>query len=405
MITQVTGENIKGLSFVQDLDQTTLLLGNNGTGKSARIQALVLALTGYIPGGGKTNAEILASYGSGDRLVVGVRIDGRLFERGFVRKGKTVSQGFKVGGRPAKADEFSIALGQAGAPKAVNVADFVSLSDQKKIDVVFDLYPPEADVSKIVRKIEETKARINTLTAKAAAKEAAAATLVAARAEMKLPPGTLAEVYFAVKDAEGQLAGARQQLLDAEIEEAREKGAAQEKENAEKALKEAAEKAEKDARRKLLREQAAQLRSTEAPTPPGPMERKVDEMFGPDHSLTGPTSGRTDTDRLGVAGTSAAVGASGRVDANVPGVVGVAGGVPDGRADAETSSPTGQAVAGPPSTPQGFHVSRDECAASPDKTVQSIQAILKAIGDAGCQACAARLVAVREMKKFREGAI
>jgi len=234
MITQITANDFKGLSFTQDVGPHTLFLGPNGSGKSARSQALVLALLGYIPGGGKQNADILDSYGSSDKLVVGVRIGNHLFERGFVRKENKVSQGYKVNGKVVKEADFSKAFGIAGAPVAIDINAFMALSDAKKIDVIMDLYPPEADISKIVMDIQEKKAKINTFTARAKELEGAAARLTTARANMQLPVGTLADVQAQIKETEDKLAKARQDLKDAEIEEAKAKAAAEEKEKAAK---------------------------------------------------------------------------------------------------------------------------------------------------------------------------
>ena len=263
-ITQVTGLNIKGLDFVQDIDQLTLFIGANGAGKSARSQALILALTGYIPGGGKQNADILDSYGSDDKMVVGVAINNTLFERGFVRTGSTVGQGYKVNGKKVTKEQFAQAMGEAGRPVAIDIGAFMALSDQKKIDAVMDLYPPETDISQIVTEIEATKAAINTLTAKAKSTEDAAARLTTARAAIEMPVGTLADVHGQILDTEAQLQRARQDLADAEAEELRQRTITEEKEKSDKAVEAAKSKAAEDARRELLKQQAEQLKTADS---------------------------------------------------------------------------------------------------------------------------------------------
>jgi hypothetical protein len=333
MITQLIGTNIKGLTFAQDIDPLTLFVGANGAGKSARSQALILALMGYIPGSGKTNADILENYGSGDTLIVGVKIKDTLFERGYVRKDGKVSQGFKVGGKAAKEGEFNIMLGAHGAPKAIDIGAFMALSDQKKIDAVFDLYPPETDISKIVQDIDTTKANINNLTARAKSTEDAAARLTTARAAVQLPVGTLADIHSQVVETEANLARVRQDLKDAEAEDLRLKTIAEEKLKSDKALDVAKEAAALDARRKLLQEQAAQMKAAEPVKDtiiPGPI-RTIGQDAGP---FPSPVYEKP-VERLGI-----------------------------------------------------------------DDPVLSIKAILDALNSAGCSACVARLVAIRELRKY-----
>lgn len=231
MINEIRATCFKGFSFKQNLGQNTLFVGPNGSGKSARSQALILALTGYIPGTGKkTNADILENYGSSDTLVVGIKIGETILERGFVRKGDKVSQGFKVNGKAAKEAEFSKALGIAGAPLAVDISAFMALSDAKKIDAIFDLYPPESDINKIVADIDAAKENINNWTATKDKKEGALQQLTTARATMQLPMGTLADTVARINDTEEKLNRARNDLKQAEIDAAKEKAVNEERE-------------------------------------------------------------------------------------------------------------------------------------------------------------------------------
>lgn len=335
MITSIKGEGFKGLTINEKIGAHTLLIGPNGAGKSARSQALMLALNGYIPGSGKTNGDILNSYGDGDKLIVGALIGNVLFERGFVRKGDKVSQGFKVAGKGAKEAEFNTALGAHGAPKAIDIGAFMALSDQKKIDSIFDLYPPEEDISKIIDNIEATKTKINVLAAKEKSTNEAAARLTTSRTIMHLPPGTLAEAHFKIKDTEEKLNQARQDLKDAEIEEARQKA---EEEGRLKGEAEAKRKADEEARRKLLADQAAKLKAEEA------AKGKVEEKP------------KTDPE-------------SGAIASNNP-------------------LPVQHKVEG------NLHPGLD--------ALSSIRIILDALNSAGCSACAARLVAIRELKKYQQ---
>jgi len=364
MITKVTGKDFKGLTFEQPLGRLNLFIGPNGSGKSARTQALILAVMGYIPGGAKKNAEILDSYGQ-NMMVVGFEaseITGGhiLLERGFVRSGSSVSQGYKVSGAKVKEGDFMKALALHGDPKIVDISAFMELSDQKKIDAVFSLYPPAGDVKKIQGEIDSAREKINTLMARSRTSEAAAARLVAAKPP--LPAGSLADVTGKIAETAESLRLARQDLVDAQVAE----GARQAKEKAEKKAAEEAEKLAKkqkedadrkaaadlfDAEQKRLKDEAARKERERVAAEkknaetifdslaekPGPMETMVDKKFG------------------------------------------------------KYPLPAENLLC----VPQDLLVAKTACSGS-------IELILLALKAAGCEACAAKLVATRELRKYQE---
>ncbi len=359
MLSKVIARDFKGLSFEQPLGRLNLLVGPNGSGKSARTQALILAVMGYIPGGAKKNAEILDSYGTEDTMIVGFETSvilndpiPLLLERGFVRSGAgTVSQGYKIAGGRVKEGEFLKSLALHGNPKIVDISAFMELSDQKKIDAVFSLYPPAGDVNKIQGEIDSLKEKINTLNAKAKTSEAAAARLVAAKPP--LPAGTLADVTGQIETTNHDLVIAREELSAAKQAEA----ARVAKEKAEKQAAEAAaqlkarqekDRLAKEAKDEADRKERERIEAGKKDVPlvtdeqvlasladrPGEMTKECDRLFG-----KYPTS-----------------------EEKIP--------------------------------PAGW--------VYPGNVVQSIQAILDALNAAGCQSCAARLVAIREMRKYKE---
>ena len=342
MITKIVGTNFKGLTFSQPLGRLNLLVGPNGSGKSARTQALILAVMGYIPGGAKKNAEILGAYGTENSMTVGFEAD-VLFERGFVRTGDAVSQGFKIAGGRVKEPEFQKSLGLHGNPRIVDISAFMELSDQKKIDAVFSLYPPAGDVNKIQGEIDVAREKINTLVAKARTSEAAAARLVAAKPP--LPAGTLADVTGKIAETAESLRVARKELVDAQVAEgarlAKEKAekqaadaAAQLKARQEKDAQKAAEQKEREriaAEEKAMKEVDAKVAASLAERP-GEMTKECDRLLG--------------------------------------------------------KYPTAKESLGPPSPGNSL-------------MIDSIQAILDTLKAAGCESCAAKLVAVRELKKYK----
>lgn len=50
MIKTIRTRNIKGNTFDQELTGRDVFVGPNGSGKSTRLQAVQLAMLGYIPG-------------------------------------------------------------------------------------------------------------------------------------------------------------------------------------------------------------------------------------------------------------------------------------------------------------------------------------------------------------------
>src|SRR5256886_2954275 len=70
-LKSIAGENIKGQSFTHELKPVTLIVGDNYSGKSARVEAVKLALLGYVPGLGRRPQDIYA-LASGDKMSASV---------------------------------------------------------------------------------------------------------------------------------------------------------------------------------------------------------------------------------------------------------------------------------------------------------------------------------------------
>jgi hypothetical protein len=310
---------------------------------------------GYVPGTAKkTNQEIFASYSSSpEKLVVGFTMDdGYTFERGFIKKANSITQAYQVQGARASKEFFYETLGKSGGMKAVDVGAFMDLSDQKKIDMVLDLYPPAENLTGVLELAAKEKVKYLGFEDTARAKEAAAAELIASKAALNLPPGTLAEIAGEIIRADAQLEIAQENLTKATAEasaaEAKEKAETKAKANAEKAKKaadEAAAKAAADAKKKqdeLLKkheEKAQELKkATDTHSQPAP---KVEP---------GPTSAAENQEKAFL--TLAAEKLSEKL--------------------------------------------------APLTDVQeSFKSILEAFKAAGCTACAARLVVLREFKKYK----
>ncbi len=345
MITKVLAKGFKGCDFVQELSGRTIFCGPNGAGKSARSQALQLAVNGGVIGAGKTNDDILSTFGEGAKLVVGVEIDGKyLFERGFVRgPSGAVSQGYKAGGIKVSKDFFMKSLGESGAPVVLNVADFMALSDQKKIEALFQLYPPAGDISTVQGKIDAAKDKINALTAKVKATEQAAARIASSKSQIQVPAGTLAEIDDQIAVLEAELKTAQDDLTKIRIEEQKAAEALKAKEDANTRETERIKAEEKANSGKgtigttAISDENTQKSLTERP---GEMTKECGALSG------------TEKDQ-GVLSTG-----------DLPGLF--------------------------RKTPPPLYLAA------------SIQAIIDAMEEAGCGTCAAKMIARRELRKYKE---
>ncbi len=224
MIEHVKTKGFKGFDLDEDISPKTLFYGKNRSGKSTRAAAIALAILGYIPFAAKTNkkpADILNDFGFGDSLTVAVVCNGVEFERHFSRsKEGSVSQRLRVDKKKYSAQDFAIVLFKVGDPKIIDVNDFMAMSDQKKIDVLFSLFPPKADLKNLDNKIDRVKKLVNELQASERSATAVIQRLTKSKNEIELPAGTLAEIRAEIEKTTKQVKDAQQALKNAEIEAA-----------------------------------------------------------------------------------------------------------------------------------------------------------------------------------------
>lgn len=239
MISKIAAVGFKGLEFAHDLKKHNLIVGPNGSGKSAISDTIVLTVNGRIPGAGKTNSAIMDAFASNNKMFLGVGIDEAMFQRRFIRNGKgNVTQKFQAGNSLVTKEKFISDFSVAGKPTILDLSAFLDLSDQKKIDKVFELYPPKGDVMGLHDQIEKAIDGIKELTATIQKKEGIIEQLTADQAEIELPAITLAEVTKEIERTTAEVKLARKNLFTAQQQEA-DRNAKEKAEAAKKADKEA----------------------------------------------------------------------------------------------------------------------------------------------------------------------
>ncbi len=215
MITRIYARDFKGLDFDQPLALRTVIMGKVGSGKSSRALALALLVTGSLPGTGvaKSNSDILNAVGNGDSLTVGMEFDdGVTLERAYKsRKNGVVGCEFRIAGERCPKHLFEMELDRRGVSIA-DVAAFLALSDAKKVDELFRLFPPAGDVRGLGAAITRAKERISELESAIKGKEQSCRSLSESLAGLNLPAGSLPEVQATIVQTEREYQAARDEL-------------------------------------------------------------------------------------------------------------------------------------------------------------------------------------------------
>ena len=154
----------------------------------------------------------------------------------------------------------------------------MGLSDQKKIEALFQIYPPAGDVGAVQGKIDATKEKINALTAKVKTSEQAAARIASSKSQIPVPAGTLAEIDAQIISLEAELKEAQENLTTIRLEEQKAADAQKAKEEADRKEKDRIE-AEEKAKTSAVSCEAVQASMAERP---GEMGKKADALFGPE---------------------------------------------------------------------------------------------------------------------------
>ena len=227
MIIKIQAKDFKGLNFEQDLGRFNLIVGPNGSGKSSRTAALELLANGYIMGVGKKNQDIFeaCSRPGNPKIFVGctVQSDGRKF-RFLKRYAKAEDSGsvglvYHVHDTKASAASYAQTWGSVHAPRIIDPSIFMGLSGTKQIEEIYNLFPPDGDLSSLSMELEAAKEALNFKMKEKFSQEQLIASLVQAVSQSGLGQGTLADLEAEEQRTTTELDAAKAELAKITAEE------------------------------------------------------------------------------------------------------------------------------------------------------------------------------------------
>ena len=132
LIKTISAQNLKGQTFRHDLAPVTLFTGDNFSGKTSRLDAVHLALLGWLPGVSKKPGDIYADLASGSEMGV----TAILKDREIGRLWRKVKDSVKYLGT---GDDLEF------PPVALVASEFLSLSPAERVKFLFAraMLPPE----------------------------------------------------------------------------------------------------------------------------------------------------------------------------------------------------------------------------------------------------------------------
>ncbi len=170
-VKKIIAKNIKGMEINQELEGREILLGENGVGKSAHMEALIIGMTGKLPGLGKTQ-EATFQVSSGNHLTVNLETNGGFSFGRTIRRKKTNHRDgtvsykyttsysiFPDDGEDSQTDRLKRITREVGDFAIMFDMDrFNKMTDSEKRAFIFTLSSPEKcgwDESKIMEELAE----------------------------------------------------------------------------------------------------------------------------------------------------------------------------------------------------------------------------------------------------------
>lgn len=226
LITHLKSKDFMGHSIDEDIGHKTIYTGNNTAGKSMRANIIAITALGFSPFSAKTNkkpSDILDDFGDGKKMVTEFTCGGVVFERKFTRSSKgSVSNIVRVNKTISNKSEFAVALSRAGDPRIIDLNAFLKLSDNGKVDTLFKLYPPGADLTNLDSNIEKSKKKIKLLNESIGNNEGAIKKLIESKTAIEMPAGTLADTTAAIENIDKGILETKNSLAIAEEKNAAE---------------------------------------------------------------------------------------------------------------------------------------------------------------------------------------
>ncbi len=145
-VKSISAVNFKGRTFVEGLAPVTLFHGANFAGKSARVEALTLALAGFLPGVGKAPRDLFDRLASGNPMRVELECDDRA---------KMWKQWQEQKGSVKYTDNSANVFMPPMPSVSVDAGEFLGLSEVERVKFLFARakLPEEFTVNKLANTI------------------------------------------------------------------------------------------------------------------------------------------------------------------------------------------------------------------------------------------------------------
>lgn len=216
IITNIKVRGMKGPDIDQECGPKMIFIGDNRTGKTSRTNAIHLALNGFISTAhhvSKKAGDIIDQYADGERLTCAITIAGSEFEyHVFRHESGKVSTRYRIDKAVYPKKEYFEELVKAGNPKIINLSDFIQMSENKKIDTLFRLFPSDVDISKLNKSIATKTAEKNSHQEKIKQKKSVIKENTKSKTDINLPAGTLAETRKLIEEIESEYRECRDKI-------------------------------------------------------------------------------------------------------------------------------------------------------------------------------------------------
>jgi len=200
MITHIRTENFNGADRSVTLDkEKVILVGPNGAGKTSLVQALQLAVTGYIPGEARDDRTVFLRHATdvGQAMMVEAQVNHNVLARIWTpQPDGSIATVVMIDKKRMSARAGAGALSMVLAGQVCfDVPAFLALSAEKQLSYLLEISgAASADLEKLGDLIEQGKRYLSEATSRRDAATSAAARLIAESGGLDRPTGTKAAV-------------------------------------------------------------------------------------------------------------------------------------------------------------------------------------------------------------------